>query len=83
MSTQQYTGLNEDEVLASRKLHGDNGLTSSHSNKTLILIKDIITEPMFIILVVAATIYFVLGESSEGFIMLAALFFVAGISLYQ
>lgn len=83
MSSQPYKGLNDDEVLKSRKLHGDNGLTSTHRNKTLVLIIDIITEPMFIILVVAATIYFVLGESAEGFIMLAALFFVAGISLYQ
>jgi len=83
MSTQQYKGLNDDEVLVSRKLYGDNGLTAKHKNKTLIQIKDVVTEPMFIILVVAAIIYFVLGESSEGFIMLAALFFVAGISVFQ
>lgn len=83
MSAQKFIGLNDSEVLENRELYGDNGLDKKRSNKTLILIKDIVTEPMFIILVVAATIYFVLGESSEGFIMLSALFFVAGISFFQ
>ena len=38
---------------------------------------------MFILLMVACIIYFLLGGYEEGFIMLASIFIVAGISLYQ
>lgn len=42
-----------------------------------------LTEPMFLLLVAAGTIYFLLGELSEGFFMLGAIVLVSAISLYQ
>lgn len=47
------------------------------------VVKDIATEPLFVILVCTASLYFILGEYGEGIIMLIALGFVSGISLYQ
>ncbi|MBL7860758.1 MAG: cation-translocating P-type ATPase [Cyclobacteriaceae bacterium] len=47
------------------------------------VVKDIATEPLFVILVCTASLYFILGEYGEGTIMLIALGFVSGISLYQ
>jgi len=47
------------------------------------LLLDIVKEPMFIILFIACTIYFIVGQYQEGFIMLAAILLVTGISLFQ
>lgn len=77
------SGLSEKEVIAMRQQYGANGITDKRQNKLWHLLIGVVAEPMFIILVIAAIIYFILGESAEGFIMLAALFFVAGISIYQ
>ncbi len=44
---------------------------------------DAIKEPMFLLLVGTAILYFALGESSEGITMLVALGLVSGISIYQ
>src|SRR3954462_1806438 len=38
---------------------------------------------MFIILLVACTVYFIMHQYQEGFIMLVSIFIVAGISLFQ
>lgn len=45
--------------------------------------RDIAKEPMFILLVMACVLYFILGEVNEGFLMLVAMAFVSAISLYQ
>lgn len=47
------------------------------------IVKSIVAEPMFILLVIACILYFLLGETAEGFMMVAAIAFVSGISLYQ
>ncbi len=83
MTTQSTTGLTDEEVQASRKQYGSNSLGTEHNHRFWRLVKDIVTEPLFIILIVAAIIYLVLGEYQEGIIMLLALGFVSGISLYQ
>jgi Ca2+-transporting ATPase len=44
---------------------------------------DVIREPMFLILLLACLLYFLLGELSEGMMMMASLFFVAAISFFQ
>src|SRR3954463_4752950 len=47
------------------------------------VLKEIVTEPMFIMLLIACTIYFLMLQYKEGFIMLVSIFIVAGISLFQ
>jgi Ca2+-transporting ATPase len=44
---------------------------------------NIVREPMFLILLLACLLYFILGETQQGLLMLASLFFVAAISFYQ
>lgn len=46
-------------------------------------LKDAVTEPMFILLVAAATIYFILGEFSDAWFMSGAIILVSAISVYQ
>ena len=77
------TGLSDNEVLASRRQYGSN-VFSADTNRTFIhVLKEIVTEPMFIMLLVACTIYFLMHQYKEGFIMLVSIFIVAGISFFQ
>lgn len=76
-------GLSEPEVLQLREKHGLNSFRSAPSRRFLHMVKDIVAEPMFILLVVACSLYFFLGEIPEGLLMMAAMLFVAAISFYQ
>ncbi|MCL1806135.1 MAG: cation-translocating P-type ATPase [Oscillospiraceae bacterium] len=55
--------------------YGKNELSSEKKQPFIKKIFHIITEPMFLLLIIAAAIYFILGEPADGLIMLA---FVAG-----
>ncbi|MCC6722591.1 MAG: cation-translocating P-type ATPase [Bacteroidia bacterium] len=79
----EITGLNDVQVAENRLKYGSNCEIKAEKNHFLHVLIDIITEPLFVILVFTALIYFVLGEYKEGAIMLVALLFVSGISLYQ
>src|SRR3954451_6717996 len=77
------TGLSDNEVLANRQQYGNN-VFSADTNRTFIhVLKEIVTEPMFIMLLVACAIYFITHQYKEGFIMLVSIFIVAGISFFQ
>lgn len=78
-----YKGLTDEEVIANRNAFGSNESDKKGKNPIWEVLRDVIFEPLFIILVFAATIYFALGESTEGIIMLVALGLVSGISLFQ
>lgn len=82
-SSQKLSGLTDQEVLLSREKHGRNVVQAVKRHRLLIVIKEIISEPLFIILICTAAIYLVLGETGEAIIMLIALGFVSGISIYQ
>jgi len=47
------------------------------------VLKEVVLEPMFILLLAACIIYFAVGQYKEGIIMLVSIFIVAGISLFQ
>lgn len=84
MSEQENTtGLTAAEVTASRQQHGGNNLEMKEDRVLLQVLKEVVLEPMFIILLAACIIYFVVGQYQEGIIMLVAIFIVAGISLFQ
>ncbi len=78
-----FQGLTEDEVLASRKKFGSNILESKKKNHFLQAILGLFKEPMVILLLVAATLYFFTGNTGDGIFLAAAIILVAAISLYQ
>lgn len=82
MHIQENTGLSPEEVLKSREQFGKNTLYSKKKHP-LGIFYDVFKEPMMILLIVAAFIYFFTGENEEGFLMLASIGIVAGISIYQ
>ncbi|HJU45478.1 MAG TPA: HAD-IC family P-type ATPase, partial [Chitinophagaceae bacterium] len=77
------TGLTDEEVIASRRQHGSNAIDASESKVFLQVLKGIVLEPMFILLLAACIIYFLVRQYQEGIIMLVSIFIVAGISLFQ
>ena len=76
-------GLSDKEVQASRDMHGNNSTLAAEKRVFVHVLKEIVLQPMFILLLVACFIYFFAGQYTDGFIMLVAIFIVAGISLYQ
>lgn len=83
MITGKYTGLTSEQVKVQRKKSEVQKLQKEGLPGWLEILLSIITEPLFLILVATAGIYFLLGENEEAWIMLAALGFVSGISLFQ
>jgi P-type Ca2+ transporter type 2C len=78
-----HKGLTDSEVNSNRSKFGSNTILSEEKDNLFTIVKEVVLEPMFIILVLSASIYFVVGDFSEGIIMLIAIIFVASISIYQ
>jgi P-type Ca2+ transporter type 2C len=83
MTPEKFVGLTDSEVTNNRTKYGTNALVAETKNRFLGVIKDIVLEPLFIILICSAVIYGVLGAYSEGIVMVIALAIVAGIGIYQ
>ena len=81
--TQSYSGLSDDEVVESRAAHGSNETVKKHKASLLGKVLHIFSEPMLLLLLITASIYFLLGEVTDGFIMLAMVGFVSGIEFFQ
>ncbi|WP_242928694.1 cation-translocating P-type ATPase [Pontibacter vulgaris] len=79
----KITGLTDAEVTEQRLRHGQNKLHSSEKLPYLTLLWHIVYEPMFILLAVACSLYFILGEYGEGLMMLVAILIVSSISFFQ
>lgn len=78
-----FRGLSEKEVSASLKKYGSNEITSDSGRLFWQEAKEIISDPMLILLAIAAIIYFVSGEISDALFMSGAIIFIAAISIYQ
>lgn len=76
MTEQQIKGLTTLEAKQLQEKFGKNELVGKEKESFLHKIFHVISEPMFLLLIVAAIIYFILGEPKDGAIMLV---FVVGI----
>lgn len=76
-------GLTDTEIIASRAQFGNNEQVQKQQYKWWVALLDLFKEPMLLLLIAVAIIYFILGENSEAFFMLAAIVAVSGISFYQ
>lgn len=83
MHAEQNIGLTAEEVIASRKRHGSNSIEMQEDRVLWYVLKEVVLEPMFILLVISCTVYFLVSQVQEGFIMLAAVLIVSGISVFQ
>ena len=83
ITTNISTGLNDNQAIESRNKNGSNSLKLNEERVFLNIIKEILLEPMFLLLLTTCIIYFSVGKNREGIIMIIAIFIVAGISLFQ
>lgn len=76
-------GLSDEEVTKSRAKNGYNSIEHQDKNHFITSLIEMVKEPMFLLLLLATSIYFITGEYSNGIFMLAAIILVSAISLYQ
>ncbi|MGC3943066.1 MAG: cation-translocating P-type ATPase [Chryseolinea sp.] len=81
-NTDSLQGLSDAEVASSRERHGSNAIKVEQRG-LLHAIWEVAREPMPLLLVVAASIYFITGHNGDGIFMLSAIAAVIGISLFQ
>lgn len=76
-------GLTNEEVKKLQEKYGKNELNSEKKEKFIVKVIHIICEPMFLLLILAATIYFILGEPRDGIIMLVFVIGIISIDVIQ
>ncbi len=76
-------GLTTQEVEDKLRQEGYNELPGSKARNLGKLILDVISEPMFILLVSCAVIYFFLGDLQEAIVLTASVVIVMSIELFQ
>ncbi len=77
------TGLSESDIPELRRQYGKNSFQLEKQRRLWHVLGAIIREPMFILLITACSVYFFIGQPTEGIMMLVAICFVTAISLYQ
>lgn len=82
-ATAAATGLSETAAAAQLKISGYNELPSSKPKSVLRIVLDVIREPMLILLLSCGTLYMLLGDFGEGFMLLASILLVMVISFFQ
>ncbi len=82
-TTTSFTGLTNAQAERQRHTFGKNQLEATRRNPLLNSLRNIVTEPMFLLLAVACVLYFFLGDITEAMMMVVSILFVAGIELYQ
>ena len=82
-TTKIPTGLSNEEVISSRNKGGTNSLEHQQKNHFLISLLEMIKDPMFLLLVAAASIYYISGDYGDGIFMTVAIVLVSAISLFQ
>lgn len=82
-SIHDLTGLTSLQAAHIFRDEGPNELPSSKRRSKLKIAYDVMREPMFLLLVACGAVYFILGDTEEAIMLLAFVFFVMGITLYQ
>jgi len=78
-----YKGLTNEEVQQKIMTEGYNELPSSKPKNVLQIALGVVKEPMFILLVACGTLYLMLGDVTEGLMLLGFVFVIMGIEFYQ
>ncbi|MDR2914568.1 MAG: cation-translocating P-type ATPase [Tannerella sp.] len=79
----QFSGLTDSEVKSRITRDGYNELQGSKSRSFWAIMFGVVKEPMFLLLVACGTLYMLLGDIEEGFMLLGFVFVVMGIEFYQ
>lgn len=80
---EDYFGLTDLEVKKYQETYGKNELLQKKKKTFLSRILKIFSEPMFVLLFIAAFVYFFLGEPRDGLIMVISVVFICAIEFFQ
>ena len=80
---ESHIGLNDKQVELNRSKFGNNSLQFSEDSILINILREILLEPMFIILLISCIVYFTVGQIKEGMIMMISILIVSGISIFQ
>lgn len=81
--TPKGRGLTTEEAKRRLEKIGSNELTPEEKPSFFRKLLSSLKEPMFLLLMIAAMLYFLLGEPGDGLIMLVFVVFVLGIEVFQ
>lgn len=81
--TPNYNGLSSEEARLRQHQYGKNELIPQKKESFFKKVFHIICEPMFLLLIIAAVIYFILGEPRDGAIMLIFVIGIISIDVIQ
>ncbi|MBU6468138.1 MAG: cation-translocating P-type ATPase [Betaproteobacteria bacterium] len=83
MTFHNLQGLTLDEVLTRQRSEGANELNFSEERHFLVIAKDILKDPMFLLLLGAGLIYFVLGDKQEATALMGFVVIIVGVTIIQ
>ncbi|MFZ6015600.1 MAG: cation-translocating P-type ATPase [Patescibacteria group bacterium] len=78
-----YSGLKEERVISNQKKYGPNQLYEQESKGIFHYTKRLVQEPMLLMLLIAALLYFFIGSTWDGLLMIAGVLVMIGIDVYQ
>jgi len=76
-------GLTSEQAKKLQEKHGKNELVAEKKESFFHKILQVVREPMFLLLIVAAVIYFILGEPRDGAVMLVFVIGIISIEVIQ
>jgi len=82
-NTFNINGLTNEQVVLAREKFGKNALHYKKEHSVLNAIKNLAKEPMILVLLIAALIYFISGKIGDGIFLSSAIIIVAVIALFQ
>jgi len=83
MEETDFQGLNTTKVVEARSQFGTNEISFTGKNTFLGTLKGVLKDPMIILLIVAAVIYFMVGDRADAIFMMSAIVLVAIVSIFQ
>jgi P-type Ca2+ transporter type 2C len=83
MESESVSGLSEEKAAQRLQEEGYNELPGARRRGFLKIAGEVVREPMLLLLLGAAVIYFVLGDLKEGLLLVGSVGVVLGITLYQ
>ena len=83
MSDDDLRGLSHAEVTQRRALHGPNEWSGRDRRGWRSSLKEVLREPMFVLLLCGAVIYLAIGEVADGILLLVCVLAVIGLTLFQ
>jgi len=83
LDIESVKGLSSAEAAEKIRTGGYNELPESEKHGIFGIILEVVKEPMFILLVASGLIYFVLGDVTEGIMLMSFVFVIIGITVYQ